>query len=473
MSKNRIKHQTLKNVLPENIKKEILFSMRQNIDTIACLFYTTFILEHDTGFEDDVYGDWSSGKRSEDINSHLLLAKTNLKLNNKLEGAFDKVSKIVKDRNFSPSIVSIKRNAEKLHRQINAIESNLFLGDFQYIASSVVALCYIFGGKINPQFRKKLGQLKTIDTAVNIFLQIEEHARQYKIISKMLSSARERVLIKQGDVFYNGKKYDKSNVWRISKNLGEAVKSLDNFQMDFSNYLYLYEDVLSSPIIIDDFIQVQEEMGYSQGSMGFGTFKINTKADIIDVNVFKFRINFISLQKDFVNKASVANIYRTIVHELVHSWQYHAENYDTKKYKSLMNGWTRYYNELSRIGMLGNYSRSDVIASQQREDFIEGLSDYIKVVPQKKFYKLVFLKNRMKPMFFYSKESMCRELVKMLTPTPYSMSNSIEFMAEVISMLSLGQKSPLGIGIDSDIATFYVPALRFIKLANRYGFNRF
>jgi hypothetical protein len=63
-------------------------------------------------------------------------------------------------------------------------------------------------------------------------------------------------------------------------------------------------------------------------------------------------------------------------------------------------------------------------------------------------------------------------VVDMLVPTKYGMTNPVELMAEMMAMISTGEYSPIGVNINSEIPTFYVPAKRFFKLIDRYGFDK-
>jgi len=469
VSKDRIKYQGLKNVLPKYIREEFLTSMRQQIDTLSCIYYYYYILKGYVYF-DYYYGHQKSGQYKQ-LNEIVSIAIKDLKLNNKLEGAFDKV-KLMSKGIEKPTSSFIKSIASRVSGDINILEDSIFSGSFGQYATSVIKLSYVYGGSVTSKRLKDLGTVFDIDVSKDLFPQIEKFNFQYNILSKMLSTARNRVKTDGLTFFYKGKVYNKNNSGRISKNFKKSIDMLDSFKDNLSAYLYLYEDVLDVPIIIDGNIQMAQEMGYSQGGDAVKHFTV--KSNRIFVSMRHFHFNHVSISDDFVKRASATNIYYTLVHELTHSWQFHAELVHPKRYKSFMNGWTRYFNELSRIGMFGvvgnpNYSN---ISRQQKEDFLDGLSDFIKIKKLKNGYKVHFLQSKIKPMFFPTIDSLCATMIQFLTPSNYGMSNPYELMAEVISMLALGQSSPLGINLDSDVATFYNPMARFIKLADRHGFNR-
>jgi hypothetical protein len=469
MSKDRIKYQGLKNVLPKYLKEEYIISMKQQIDALSCIYYYYYILKGYTYF-DYYYGHQTSGEFKY-LNEIMNIAIKDLKLNNKVEGAFEKV-KLMNKSMKKPSVSFIKSIAPSMMEHINILENNVFGGTFAQYSTSVIKLSYVYGGSITPKRLSDLGAVFGIDVGKELFSQIERFNSQYKILSKMLSTARNRVKTDGLTFFYRGKVYNKNNSGRISKNFKKSIEMTDSFKDNLSAYLYLYEDVLDVPIIIDGNIQMDREMGYSQGGDSVKYFTV--KSNRIIVNDRRFRFNHVSISDDFVKRASVTSIYHTLVHELTHSWQFHAELVHPKRYKSFMNGWTRYFNELSRIGMFGviGNPNSSNIARQQKEDFLDGLSDFIKIKKLKNGYKVHFLQSNMKPMFFPTIDSLCATMIQFLTPSNYGMSHPYELMAEVISMLALGQSSPLGINLDSDVATFYNPMARFIKLADRHGFNR-
>ena len=470
MSRNRVKYQTLKNVLPKYIKEELVKSIRQQIDTISCIYYFFYIAKANR-YTEYFYGhDVSESKPS--VNEIIELAMKDLKLKSDLNGAFEKIKSMNKLMK-KPSTSFILSNASSLYSIISIVENSLFSGDLKEYGSLAITLSYIYKGSITSKRLKDLGRIKEIDTNLDLYPQIERLHRQYKIISKMISTAKNRVELDNVSVFYRGKVYNKSNSGRISKNLKSALHSIESFKSNLSEYLYLYDDIMDVPIIIDGLIQATTEMGYAQEEQSISV--ISVQKNNIKVDRRKLKMNHVSLSEDFVKRASARNIYHTMAHELTHSWQYHAERVHPKKYKSLMNSWTRYFNELSRLGQMGQIGdpyRTN-ISRQQKEDFIEGLSDFIKVKKLKNGYRVDFLQSKLDNMFFPTKDSMCLEMVRLLTPTRYSMQNPVEFMAEVISMLALGQYSPIGIKLDSDISTFYNPMSRFLKLAERNGFNRY
>ena len=104
--------------------------------------------------------------------------------------------------------------------------------------------------------------------------------------------------------------------------------------------------------------------------------------------------------------------------------------------------WSRYFNELTRIKFKANKKSS--IARQQRLDFLDGLSDYIKTRKTKKFYILELLDSKTiikLPLNMPNLlEVVTNHLLLMIVPSVYAMTNANELMAETIGFLAEGRE---------------------------------
>ena len=115
--------------------------------------------------------------------------------------------------------------------------------------------------------------------------------------------------------------------------------------------------------------------------------------------------------------------------------------------------------------------RQSKVSIQQREDFMDGISDYVEVKKMKKYYKFNVL-NKRRIYKSPSYEALCNQIVLMMVPSAYALTDPWELMAETMAFLASGEKSDLGFGVDSDIPSFFVPAKRFLKLIQKYGLDK-
>ena len=86
-----------------------------------------------------------------------------------------------------------------------------------------------------------------------------------------------------------------------------ALHSIESFKSNLSEYLYLYDDIMDVPIIIDGLIQATTEMGYAQEEQSISV--ISVQKNNIKVDRRKLKMNHVSLSEDFVKRASARNIY--------------------------------------------------------------------------------------------------------------------------------------------------------------------
>jgi len=470
----RIKSQSVKNVLPENTKKHILRSIQNTLDIAACVYYFAEILKSPTDYTYDWgYGAHKSGNRTE-MFQEIYKAKADLGLNKYLDGAWEKVKTLVKDTGKSDldDRKFYESHYKSLYKASGGRRSLSVIYFFNEYVRYTTCLIYMFRKSIPPEKLKILEKPITEDMLIDFYHVMELMEEKIKAITWLFKLTKKRNKIEPGDVYYKGKKYSVSQLGRISTNLKKAVIDTIQHSKNMSKYIYNYSSVVDVPIIISPAVQVSSEGGYVPNSYDF-------IVDIYDITSnnrpkmggIRLEVNssFISLTPIVAKRDSVSAIFHVLTHEGTHVWQVSTQRKYPKRWKRFDNSWTRYFNEIKRLGFFKG--QQGKVSIQQKEDFMDGLSDYIEVKKLKKYYKLRVLNQK----GYYkapSYEALCNQVIHMMIPSSYSMKNPWELMAETMAFLASGDKSDLGFGVDSDIPSFFVPAKRFLKLVQKYDLDK-
>ena len=112
--------------------------------------------------------------------------------------------------------------------------------------------------------------------------------------------------------------------------------------------------------------------------------------------------------------------------------------------------------------------RQSKVSIQQREDggWYFGLC---RSKENEKYYKFNVL-NKRRIYKSPSYEALCNQIVLMMVPSAYALTDPWELMAETMAFLA-SEKKDLGFGVDSDIPSFFVPAKRFLNI-QKYGLDK-
>ena len=469
----RIKSQDLKNVLHKNTKTHILNSLQSELDMCACAYYFTEILKDPSvySYEDD-YGAHKSLFRSHSL-YRIVKAKIDLGLNRSLTGAWTKVKSLSKT--YGKNDLDDRRFYYESYRTFwsSKFRNKSIIHRFNQYVSNTICLIYIYRKSI-PEAKLKVLEKNISDDMLIDFLNVMSIMEEkIKVISFLFKLTKNRNPISPGDVYYKGKKYSFSELGRISSNLKKAVEHNISHSQNFSNYVYNYSSVIDIPIIISPLIAYTgTEAAYVAPELAFESFNFDpNKSQGFDVNTDKMvlKTSFMSLTPIIARRDSVFAIASTLAHEGTHVWQISTQRKYPKRWKRFENSWTRYFNELNRLRF--NPNQSPKVSLQQREDFVDGLSDYIKVKKYKKYYQLEVLNTR-KKYKFHTYEALSNMLLLMIVPSQYALTDTWELMAETIQFIATGDKSELGFGIHSDVPSFFVPAKRFLKLIEKYDLDK-
>jgi hypothetical protein len=447
----RIKSQSVKNVLPENTKKHILRSLQNTLEVAACAYYFAEILKSPTVYTYDWdYGAHKANYRTE-MFQEIYKAKADLGLNKYLDGAWEKVKVLVKDtgkselddRKFYAS------HYKSLYRASSDRNISVIYFFNQYVRYTT-CLIYIFRKSIPPEKLKILEKPITEDMLIDFYNVMELMEEKIKAITWLFKLTKKRNKIEPGDVYYKGNKYSVSQLGSI----------------------YNYSSVVDVPIIVSSVVQMGSEGGFVPTGYNFiiDVYDItsNNRPKMSGIHLV-LDTSFISITPIVAKRDSVSAIFHVLTHEGTHVWQISTQRKYPKRWKRFDNSWTRYFNEIKRLGFFTG--QQGKVALQQKEDFMDGLSDYIEVKKLKKYYKLRVFNQK----GYYrspSYEALCNQVINMMIPSSYSMKNPWELMAETMAFLASGEKSDLGFGVDSDIPSFFVPAKRFLKLIEKYGLDK-
>ena len=477
---DRIKSQDIKGVLFKNTKKEIISSLRNYLDKCACLYYFVEVLKDPIVFSYEK----QYGAHHPDSGWHwpIVLGTTQeqLSLKENLSGAYAKVYQIIKDKGINT--LDMRRYFKDIYREFydrREGRSSYVTLQFNEMVRDSIALIYMYRGTIPP---KKLSILEKSLSNDNFLDFSKVMARMKEVIDTiewLLIKANKRIPIKQGDVFYKGKKVKLEDTGRISLNLKKALKENIQFTQNLSQYIYNYDSITDVPVIISPLVSLQSgfEGGYVNSHFIYYKTTVKRKNNRITINNFNFEVktNYLSLTPIIATKDSSSAILATLSHECVHVWQNATKRKYPKRYNRFLNSWSRYFNELTRLRVRQNVKSS--IAQQQRLDFLDGLSDYIKIRKTKKFHILELLDSNKKiqipSRLNNSVEIFSNYLLLMVVPSLYGFANPQEFMAETIAFLAEDKKSELGFDLESDIPSFYVPVKRFLKLIDKYQLNKY
>ena len=471
----RIKSQDLKNVLPENTKDHIVKSLQNELDMCACAYYFTEILKDPSiyTYEDD-YGAHKSVSRSPSIH-HIVKAKMDLALNKYLTGAWVKVKSLSKT--YGKNDLDDRRFYHETYKDFwsGKFRNKSIIHRFNNYISDAICLIYMYRKSIPAMKLKVLEKNLSDDMLIDFVNVMSIMEEKIKVVSWLFKLTKNRNPISPGDVYYKGKKYSLSELGRISSNLKKAVQHNIEHSQNFSNYVYNYSSVIDVPIIISPLIaDTGSEGGYVAPVLVFEIFSFDVKKSkrfMVDVTLDKMvlKTSYMSLTPIIARRDTAYAIASILAHEGTHVWQLSTERKYPKRWKRFENSWTRYFNELNRLRFKPN--QSSKVSLQQREDFVDGLSDYIKVKKLKKSYQLEIL-NTGKKYRFPTYEALSNMLLLMIAPSHYSLTDSWELMAETIQFIAIGGRNDLGFDIDSDVPTFFVPAKRFLKLIQKYDLDK-
>ena len=466
----RIKSQDLKNILSESVKKDILKSLQNQLDICACVYYFSEILKDPSVYTyEDHYGAHRSPIVTNSV-TQIYKAKKDLEIGDHLVGAWDKVKKLYET--YGKTSLDDRRFYQTKYNTFWGKDTSIIDNFNAYIKNSV-CLIYMYRKSIPPKKLKVLEKQISNDMLIdfmNVMFLMEE---KIKTISWLFKLTKNRNKITPGDVYYNGKKYSFSELGRISSNLKKAVEFNIQHSKNMSNYIYNYSSVIDVPIIISPLIvDLGHEAAYvdPQLEFKFFYFKTNKKRqiDFLSSNL-SLKTSYMSLTPIIARRDSSFAIAHTLAHECTHVWQFSTKRKYPKRWKRFDNSWTRYFNELNRLRY--NPKVSSKVSLQQREDFVDGISDYVKVRKMKKYYELEVLETK-KKYKFPSYESLSNMILLMIVPSAYALSMPWELMAETMQFIATGDKNELGFGIDSDVPSFFVPAKRFLKLIEKYGLDK-
>lgn len=462
----RIQSQQLKNILPETVKKKLIASLKNQLDYCACLYYFAEILKSPSVYTYEK--EFGADKRSK--KTHVLAmayrAVKDLGLKDNLSSAYIKIKEIIK-QNGKSHLDERKFFAEGLYKISQCTN------DFKEVLSDSVVVVYLYKGSIT---KRQLSILeKDIDKGLLDMVEtMSIMEAKIKCIEDLLKYAKNIVPTKLGDVFYNGKLHRHSKLGSISKNLEKSVSNFIDHSVMTSEYIYNYSSVIDVPIIISPLVQMHYEGAFvSNGIRIINVVLVRKKKAVVSVTVKSELVStsYISLTPIVALRDSIAAISHTLIHEGTHVWQFSTERKYPKRYKRFYNDWTRYFNELSRLQYDMTGRKSNVITIQQRENFLDGLSDYITIKKKKKYYDLKILESG----FVYrlpSINAVSNTVLSLIVPSAYSLTEPYELMAETMGFLGIGEESNLGIGLDSDVPSFFVPAKRLIKLTKKYNLDR-
>jgi hypothetical protein len=322
----RIKSQSIKNILPDNTKKHILRCIQSNLEVAACSYYFAEILKSPSIYTyHKEYGGHKDSDRST-MHQEIYKAKADLKLDKYLNGAWSKVKNIVKDAGKSDLD---DRKFYSFHYK-NIYGNNLsIISDFNSYVRYITCLIYIFRKSIPPEKLKILEKPITDDMLIDFYHVMELMEEKITTISWLFNLTKNRNKIDPGDVYYNGKRYKVSQLGTISSNLKNAIIRNIQHSNDMSKYIYNYSSVVDVPIIISSVAQVDTEGGYVPVSYDFVIDVYDITAD----NRPKFSqirldldTSFISLTPIVAKRDTELAIFHTLTHEGTHIWQVSKEN---------------------------------------------------------------------------------------------------------------------------------------------------